>query len=97
MAKSLNDKIKQETEKLNGLMKKKDEIEEKIKKSEEELKKYQLMQNSVQYEEIRKTTEEMGISIMDIIAALKSGGDMTGLQKRVEAAKANMETAEAAR
>lgn len=97
MAKSLNDKIEKETERLNELRKKRDDIDIKIRKSEEELEKYQLLQNSVQYEEIRKATEEIGISITDIIAALKSGGDMAGLQKRLEAAKSNTETAEAVR
>lgn len=95
MAKNLNDKIKQETERLNELREKREDIDTKIRKSEEALKKYRLLQNSVQYEEIQKATEELGISITEIIEALKSGKDMAGLQKRVELAKVNMETAEA--
>ena len=86
----LNEKIKQESEKLKGLREKRAELDQKIKKSESILERYQLMQNNEQYEAIQKATENSGVSIDDILSALNSG-DMLGLQERMEAAKAKAE------
>lgn len=86
----LNEKIKQESEKLKGLREKRAELDQKIKKSESVLERYQLMQNNEQYEAIQKATENSGLSIDDILSALNSG-DMLGLQERMEAAKAKAE------
>lgn len=86
----LNEKIMQESEKLKGLREKRAEIDQKIKKSESILERYQLMQNNEQYEAIQKATENSGLSIDDILSALNSG-DMLGLQERMEAAKAKAE------
>ena len=86
----LNEKIKQESEKLKGLREKRAELDQKIKKSESILERYQLMQNNEQYEAIQKATENSGLSIDDILSALNSG-DMLGLQERMEAAKAKAE------
>lgn len=87
----LNEKIKQESEKLKGLREKRAELDQKIKKSESVLERYQLIQNNEQYEAIQKATENSGLSIDDILSALNSG-DMLGLQERMEAAKAKAET-----
>jgi len=86
----LNEKIKQESAKLKGLREKKAELDNKIKKSESILERYQLMQNNEQYEAILKATEGSGVSVDDILTALKSG-DMLGLQERMEASKAQIE------
>lgn len=86
----LNEKIKQESEKLKGLREKRAELDQKIKKSESVLERFQLMQNNEQYEAIQKATENSGLSIDDILSALHSG-DMLGLQERMEAAKAKAE------
>lgn len=89
----LNEKIKQESEKLKGLREKRAELDQKIKKSESVLERYHLMQNSEQYEAIQRATKNSGLSIDDILSALKSG-DMLGLQERMEEAKTkeNQET-----
>lgn len=86
----LNEKIKQESKKLKALREKRAELDQKIKKSESILERYQLMQNNEQYEAIQKATENSGLSIDDILSALDSG-DMLGLQERIEAAKAKAE------
>ena len=84
--KDLGEKIKRETEKLNGLRKKKADIDGKIKACESNLEKYTLIQEKEQYLAIQKATEGAGVSVEDVLAALQSG-DMTGLQERMEAAK----------
>ena len=86
----LNEKIKQESEKLKVLREKMAELDQKIKKAESVLERYQLMQNNEQYEAIQKATENSGLSIDDILSALHSG-DMLGLQERMEAAKTKAE------
>lgn len=87
----LSEKIKQESEKLKGLREKRAELDQKIKKSESILERYQLMQNNEQYEAIQKATKNSGLSIDDILSALNTG-DMLGLQERMEAAKAKAES-----
>lgn len=89
-SRDLSEKIKQESAKLKGLLEKRTEIDIKIKKSESNLEKYQLMQNNEKYEAIQKATEGSGVSIADILAALQSG-DMLALQERIEAAKVQAE------
>mgnify|MGYP006920847194 CR=1 FL=1 len=82
----LNEKIKQESERLKELQKKREELDQKIKKSESVLERYHLMKNSERYEAIQRATESSGLSIDDILSALKSG-DILGLQERMEEAK----------
>ena len=84
MTRDLNKKIEQESEKLKNLQEKRAELDQKIKKSESILDRYYLMKNSEQYEAIQRATENTGLSIEDILSALKSG-DMLGLQERMEA------------
>ena len=84
MTRDLNKKIEQESEKLKNLQEKRAELDQKIKKSESILERYYLMKNSEQYEAIQRATENTGLSIDDILSALKSG-DMLGLQERMEA------------
>lgn len=86
----LNEKIKQESEKLKALREKRAELDQKIKKSESILERYRLMQNNEQYEAIQKAIENSGLSIDDMLSALNSG-DMLGLQERMEAAKSKAE------
>ena len=87
----LNEKIKRESEKLRDLKKKREELDQKIKKSESLLERYHLMKNSEQYESIQEVTENSVLSIDEILSALKSG-DMSGLQKRMEETKNKRET-----
>ena len=82
----LNEKIKQESERLKELQKKREELDQKIKKSESVLERYHLMKNSERYEAMQRATESAGVSIDDILSDLKSG-DILGLQERMEEAK----------
>lgn len=81
---TLTEKIEMETAKLATLTKKRDDLDRKIKKVQENLEKYKLIQNSNKYSAIEESAQIMGVSIEDVIAALKSG-DMLSLQERMEA------------
>lgn len=89
---SLSEKIKQESAKLDELMAKKADLDRKIKKSQERLEKYRLVQNNEKFSAIEKAMQGTGVSVEDMLAALQSG-DLISLQERIEAerAKAEME------
>lgn len=84
--KDLSEKIRLEEEKLAELKEKRAEIDKKIKKSEANLEKYYLTQNNERYIALQKATEQSGVSMADVLAALQSG-DLIGLQERIEAAQ----------
>lgn len=92
---TLAEKIKMESEKLATLTKKRNDLDKKIKKVEANLEKYKLIQNNNKYSAIEESAQVMGVSVEDVLAALKSG-DMISLQERMEAAqeKAKEDTAE---
>ena len=81
---TLTEKIEQETIKLNDLLKKRADLDRKIKKTQSSLEKYQLIRNNEKYSAIEKATKDTGISVEDVLAALQSG-DLLGLQERIEA------------
>ena len=83
---TLSEKIEMETAKLATLTKKRDDLDKKIKKVQANLEKYKLIQNSNKYSAIEESAQNMGVSIEDVLAALKSG-DMLSLQERMEAAQ----------
>lgn len=83
---TLAEKIEMETAKLATLTKKRDDLDKKIKKVQANLEKYKLIQNSNKYSAIEESAQIMGVSIEDVLAALKSG-DMLSLQERMEAAQ----------
>jgi len=92
---TLAEKIEMETAKLATLTKKRDDLDRKIKKVQANLEKYKLIQNNNKYSAIEESAQVMGVSIEDVLAALKSG-DMLSLQERMEAAqeKSKEDTAE---
>ena len=91
----LAEKIKMESEKLATLTKKRNDLDKRIKKVESNLEKYKLIQNNNKYSAIEESAQVMGVSVEDVLAALKSG-DMISLQERMEAAqeKTKEDTAE---
>lgn len=92
---TLAEKIEMESAKLVTLTKKRNDLDKKIKKVEANLEKYKLIQNNNKYSAIEESAQIMGVSVEDVLAALKSG-DMISLQERMEAAqeKAKEDTAE---
>ena len=92
---TLAEKIEMESAKLDTLTKKRNDLDKKIKKVEANLEKYKLIQNNNKYSAIEESAQIMGVSVEDVLAALKSG-DMISLQERMEAAqeKAKEDTAE---
>lgn len=92
---TLAEKIEMESAKLVTLIKKRNDLDKKIKKVEANLEKYKLIQNNNKYSAIEESAQVMGVSVEDVLAALKSG-DMISLQERMEAAqeKAKEDTAE---
>lgn len=84
---TLAEKINQETEKLNKLMEKRTELDRKIKKTQERLEKYKLIQNNQKFTALEEATVGAGVSVEDILAALR-GGDLIALQERMESLQA---------
>lgn len=83
---TLAEKIEMESAKLVTLTKKRNDLDKKIKKVEANLEKYKLIQNNNKYSAIEESAQVMGVSVEDVLAALKSG-DMISLQERMEAAQ----------
>ena len=80
---TLAEKIDQETAKLNDLIKKRTELDQKIKKTQETLEKYKLVKNNQKLIALEQATVGTGISVEDILDALQSG-DFLALQERME-------------
>lgn len=74
MAMSLDEKIKKEKSRNEELKERRKELDEKIKKSDAELDRLYLVKNNDMLIEIQKAAEETGMTIEDIITAVKSGG-----------------------
>jgi Xaa-Pro aminopeptidase len=83
---TLAEKIDQETAKLNDLIKKRTELDQKIKKTQETLEKYKLVKNNQKLIALEQATVGTGISVEDILDALQSG-DFLALQERMEAGR----------
>lgn len=73
MAMSLDEKIRKEEAKNKELKERRKELDEKIKKSDAELDKLYLVKNNEKLIEIQKAAEETGMTIEDIIRAVKNG------------------------
>lgn len=85
---TLSEKLTQETEKLNDLMKKREALDRKIKKTQENIEKYKLIQNNEKIMALEQATAGTGVSVEDILSALKNG-DLMKLQERMVAAQAS--------
>ena len=83
---TLAEKIDQETAKLNDLIKKRTELDQKIKKTQETLEKYKLVKNNQKLIALEQATVGTGITAEDILDALQSG-DFLALQERMEAGR----------
>lgn len=83
---TLAEKIYQEQTKLEELLKKRETLDRKIKKAQGNLERLQLIKNNARYSAIEQAAQGTGLSVEDILAALKSG-DLLGLQERMDAAK----------
>lgn len=84
---TLAEKIEQETKKLNDLMERRTVLDRKIKKAQENLEKYRLIQNNQKFTALEEATVGKGVSVEDILNALQSG-DLLALQERIEAVQA---------
>ena len=73
MAMSLEEKIKKEEAKNRELKERRKELDEKIKKSDAELDKLYLVKNNETLIELQKAAEETGMTLEDIIKAIKNG------------------------
>lgn len=82
MAMSLDEKITKEESKNKELKERRKELDEKIKKSDAELDRYYLIKNNERLIELQKAAAETGMTIDDIILAVKSGS-VSVLQNKV--------------
>ena len=83
---TLREKIEREEKKLKTLTEKREELNRKIRKSEQTLNNYRLMENDHKLTAMNELAVNAGISVEDILAALQSG-EMLALQEKIEAAK----------
>lgn len=79
----LDNMIKKEQEKVMKLKQKRTEIDEKIKKSNNNIAKYTLMQDHNRYKTLTNVLEKKGVSLDDILLAFQQG-DLLTLQEKVE-------------
>ena len=75
-------KKQKETEKLNKLYEKKEEIEKKIEISKALIKKYTTTIEQRKFSEIKDVIHSNGISIEEILEAIKTG-DLISLQEKI--------------
>lgn len=80
------EKIEKEEKRLKGLKARRAELDKKIKKSEDDLERYRLMEQSDNYTALMEAAKGTGVSISDILSALQSG-DLLGLQEHIESLK----------
>lgn len=83
---NLEEKIEQEQSRLDSLKTKRAALDKKIKKSEDNLERYSLMQKSGMYTSLMEATKGTGVCINDILTALQSG-DLLSLQEQIEKVK----------
>lgn len=74
MAMSLEAKIKKEETRNKELKQRRKELDDKLKKSDEELEKLYLLKNNEMLLELQKAAKDTGMTIEDIITAVKGGG-----------------------
>lgn len=73
MAMSLDEKIKKEESKNKELKERRKSLDERIKRSDSELDKLYLIKNNEVLIELQKAAEETGMTMEDIISAVKNG------------------------
>lgn len=83
----LNTLIDKEKSNLEKLMKQKENLDAKIKKSQTKLAEYEMLQNNQKYGALSSVAVKSGLSVDDLLAALQNG-DLLALQERMEAAQA---------
>jgi len=87
----LDDSIAYENERLNKLLKKRDELDRKIKESKTKIEKYSLLKNNQQFIILSDSLVTAGVNFDEIITALSSGNLYT-LQHKIESSKSNSST-----
>lgn len=80
----LTELITKEKNSLKKLYEKRAEIDAKIKKGEAKLQEYEMMSNSQQFGTLTSAISKSGLSVDDLLAAIKSG-DLLSLQEKMEA------------
>ena len=85
---TLREKIEREEAKLKKLSDQRDEITRKMRKIEQNLTTYKLMENNERLGMMNALAEGAGISVSDIMNALQDG-DLDTLQEKMKAAKEN--------
>lgn len=89
----LNAQIEKEKSNLDKLLKQREALDAKIKKSQTKLAEYEMLSNSQKFGALSAVVNKSGLSVDDLLAALASG-DLITLQERMEAAQAEQEQAE---
>lgn len=79
----LDNMIKKEQVRVMKLKEKRAEIDEKIKKAENNITKYTLMQDQNRYKTLTNVLEKKGVSLDDILLAFQQG-DLLTLQEKIE-------------
>lgn len=74
MEMTLSGKIEKEEARNRDLKGRRAELDQRIKKSDAELEGYYLLRNSQKLIELQKAAEGTGMTVEDVISALKSGG-----------------------
>lgn len=86
----IKEKLEKEEKRLQALKSQKITIEEKIKKTEAEIEKYSNLINQKKFSEMSEVLTANGLTIDEILKAVRSG-DMLSLQERMEESVKNKE------
>ena len=81
--KTVSELLDAEQKKLEKLEAKKTDIESKMKACKENIQKYKLLDNTEKLKQLTDSLGDKGISINEIMSAVKSG-DFTALQDKIE-------------
>lgn len=87
---NIKEKLEKEENRLQALKSQKITIEEKIKKTEAEIEKYSNLINQKKFSEMSEVLTANGLTIDEILKAVRSG-DMLSLQERIEESVKNKE------
>ena len=79
----INESIKKEQEKLNSLLEKRLKIEDQIKACESKIRKLTNMNNQKKFTEVKDVLDIKGLSLEEVMAAIKSG-DLLSLQEKLQ-------------
>lgn len=95
MSEKLTLLIEKEESNLKRYKAKRAEYDEKVRKSESKLREYKTMQNSEKFNDFSAIVQKNGLSVEDILTALKNG-DLLSLQEQMENAQQAEQEFEAA-